>query len=43
MIQDWDPYQGMENTICGLLYGQPKEEEGKKDKWFIQKYILMNT
>ena len=32
LIQDWDPYQGMENNICGLLYGQPKEEEGKKDK-----------
>ena len=30
-VQDWDPYQGLENLVCDILYGQTVEEKGKKE------------
>merc|ERR1712130_303025 len=31
LIKDWDPYKGVENLICGPLYGRTMEEKGKKE------------
>ena len=31
VVQDWDPYQGLENLICDILYGRTVEKNGKKE------------